>query len=296
MKFKKSYWYGISAGIILIIIDFMAFRNTRFFTPLIALAVTIGWAQFWVDYFIEAQKKKEYEAKFLEFVRNLVGAIKSGMPVPKAIMHVANEAEYGSLTPNIKKLANQIEWAIPVHKALKNFAKDTGNDVIIRAVSTVIEAEQAGGNMEDVLESITTSLLEIKKIKDQRRAAISSQIIQSYIIFFIFLGIMVVIQAFLIPYLSKMAGANLAQGSIGTAEMIGISTNVQINYSSLPLFVTTLKAWFVSMRGIFLMLSLIQGLFAGLIIGKLSEGDILSGLKHSLILMTISIIVMTTFV
>lgn len=294
MRFKKKYWYGISAGIAVVIVNLIFFRSTRYFTPLIAIAITLGWAQVWTDYFLENSKKKEYEAKFLEFVRNLVGAIKSGMPVPKAIMHVANESDYGSLSPNIKKLANQIEWSIPVHKALKNFAKDTGNDVIIRAISTVIEAEQAGGNMEDVLESITTSLLEIKRIKDQRRAAIHSQMIQSYIIFFIFLGIMVVIQAFLIPYLGKMAGANIAKGSIGSAEMIGIQTNVVWNFSSFSGFISSLLSWFSSMKGIFLMLSLIQGLFAGMIIGKLSEGDLLSGLKHSLILMTIAFIVMST--
>lgn len=294
MRFKKKYWYGINAGIIIIIIDLIFLRSTRFFTPLIVIGVTLGWAQVWTDYFLENSKKKEYEARFLDFVRNLVGAIKSGMPVPKAIMHVANETEYGSLTPNIKKLANQIEWAIPVHKALSNFAKDTENDIIIRAISTVIEAEQAGGNMEDVLESITTSLLEIKKIKDQRRASIHSQMIQSYIIFFIFLGIMVVIQAFLMPYLGKMMGANLAQGSIASADMVGVQTKVNIDFSSVGSFVLTLKDWFSSMQGVFLMLSIIQGLFAGLVIGKLSEGDLLSGLKHSIILVTISIIVMTT--
>ena len=294
MRFKQKYWYGITAGIILLIIDILVFRKSRFFTPLIAIALTIGWAQFWIDYFVMNSKKKEYEARFLEFVRNLVGAIKSGMPVPKAIIHTANETDYGALSPHIKKLANQIEWAMPVHKALKNFARETGNDIIIRAVSTVIEAEQAGGNMEDVLESITVSLLEIKKIKEQRRAAIHSQMIQSYIIFFIFIGIMIVIQVFLIPYLGKMAGTNLAKGTIGQSDMIGIATSVNIDYSSFGAFIISIKAWFTSMKGIFLMLSMIQGLFAGIIIGKLSEGDLISGLKHSLILMTIAFIVMTT--
>lgn len=294
MRFKEKYWYGIGIGIIVLIIDIVLFRTTRFFTPLIAVALTIGWSQIWIDYFIENSKKKEYEARFLDFVRNLVGAIKSGMPVPKAIIHVANESDYGSLTPRIKKLAHQIEWAMPVHKALKNFAKNTENDIIIRAVSTVIEAEQAGGNMEDVLESITVSLLEIKKIKEQRRASIHSQMIQSYIIFFIFLGIMVVIQSFLIPYLGKMAGTNLAKGTVGETGMIGVQNDVHIDFSSTTSFIISIKDWFVSLKGIFLMLSMIQGFFAGIIIGKLSEGDLISGLKHSIILMTLAFIIMTS--
>ena len=35
----------------------------------------------------------------------------------------------------------------------------------------------------------------------------------------------------------------------------------------------------------FLYLLLIQGLFSGLVIGKLSEGDVKSGVKHSFVLM-----------
>ena len=43
------------------------------------------------------------------------------------------------------------------------------------------------------------------------------------------------------------------------------------------------------------MLSLIQGLFAGVIIGKMAEGDLTSGLKHSLILMTVAMLAMSLF-
>lgn len=293
MKFKRKYWYGIIAGIIFLTIDIFFFKETRYFVPFIVISVTLAWAQAWIDFFVESSRKKEYEARFLDFVRNLVGAVKSGMPVPKAIIHVANESDYGSLTPHIKKLANQIEWSMPVHKAMKTFSRGTENDVIKRAVSTVIEAELAGGNIEEVLESITVSLVEIKRIKDQRRSSIYSQLLQSYIIFFVFLGIMLVIQNLLIPYLGKMSGANIAQGSIGTGEVLSLSSSVAIDYSSLTGFLTTFKAWAVSLKGVFLMLSLIQGLFAGIIIGKLSEGDLTTGLKHSLILMTLAFLVMS---
>ena len=109
MRFKKKYWYGITASIILLAIDIALLRDTRLFTPLIIISLTIGWAQVWTDFFIESQKRKEYEARFLDFVRNLVGAINSGMPAPKAIIHVSNESDFGALNPHIKKLANQLE-------------------------------------------------------------------------------------------------------------------------------------------------------------------------------------------
>ena len=45
---------------------------------------------------------------------------------------------------------------------------------------------------------------------------------------------------------------------------------------------------------IFFMLLLVQGFFDGLVIGKFSEGSIKNGLIHSLILMTMSALIITT--
>ena len=158
--------------------------------------------------------------------------------------------------------------------------------------------------MEDVLGSITASLIEIKKIKEQRRASIHSQVIQSYIIFFIFIGVMIVVQNMLVPYLVGGEGEGSLFSSIGGQAVTGmggagggssIVMTVNIKYDTLQNFVITISRWFSSLRGVFMMLSLIQGFFAGVIIGKMSEGDITAGLKHSLVLMTIAFFVMSFF-
>ena len=159
--------------------------------------------------------------------------------------------------------------------------------------------------MEDVLESITSSLIEIKKIKEQRRAGVHAQILQSYIIFFIFIGVMIVIQNMLVPYLIGEEGGlfnSLNSGSslsivtgTTTTRTMSILPNIEIKFDSLADFVVTLTIWFTTIRGIFMMLTLIQGFFAGVIIGKLAEGDITAGLKHSIVLMTIAIFIMSMF-
>ena len=50
----------------------------------------------------------------------------------------------------------------------------------------------------------------------------------------------------------------------------------------------------VNLDLIFFMLILIQGFFDGLVIGKFSEGSIKNGLIHSLILITLSALIITT--
>ena len=302
MKFKRKYLVGISIGVIIVLFDIGLFFGSNYFFPILIVALTLGWVQIWLDFFIENQRQKEIETRFLDFVRNLAGAIKSGMPVARAIVHIA-KTDYGSLNPYVTKLGHQVEWAIPAHRALLLFSNSTRNDVIKRSIATVIEAEQSGGNMEDVLESITTSLLEIKKIKQQRRASIHSQVIQSYIIFFMFIGVMIVIQNLLVPYLVGSGDSGGLFGELNMGTITGATSvtsspvviTVDIRFDSISMFIVTLSQWFSSIRGIFFMLTLIQGFFAGVIIGKLAEGDISSGLKHSLILMTIAMMVMSIF-
>ncbi len=300
MILEKRHKIFIIIAVIALFLDVRFLLRTPYFAPLLIVIITVGWFQFWADYFKKQKEERELESRFPDFVRNLVGAIKSGMPAPNAIIHVSN-TDYGALSSHVKKLANQIEWSIPLHKALLMFANDTNNPVIKRAISTVIEAEMAGGNIEDVLESITDSVVKIKIMKQKRKAGIHSQVIQSYVIFFVFLGIMIVIQNLLIPYMNDVATTNQGStgGITGGADMAvsgGFMTdtqNAKIDFSSVGAFIISLTEWVVSMNGVFLMLAVIQGLFAGLVIGKLSEGDIVAGAKHSLILVTIAIFTMS---
>ncbi|MFO8016906.1 MAG: type II secretion system F family protein [Candidatus Woesearchaeota archaeon] len=295
MKFRteKRHIMAMGMGLLILLVDIAMFYGTAWFIPLIIVAITLGWSQYWIDFFTDIQKQRNIEERFPDFVRYLVGAIKSGMPVSRAIIYVS-KTDFGDLTPHVKKLANQLEWSIPVHKALTTFANDTKNPVIKRAISTVIEAEQAGGNIEDVLESVTQSVIEIKKMRQKRKANIHGQIIQSYVIFCVFLIVMIVVQNLVVPYVMSMSEEDLSQQEGGVISPLGgVVEDVNISFASVGEFIDSAGVWFVSLRGVFLMIALIQGLFTGIVIGKLAEGQVRPGIKHSLILMTMAFFVIT---
>lgn len=291
LHFEMRHRIALAAALLLLFLNMYLFRSSIFFVPFMAIVVIVaGFPQF-LDVMKENKRQKEIESRFPEFVRNLSGAIKSGMPAAQAVIHVS-EGNYGTLTPHLKKLANQIEWSIPFHRAFINFAKETENPVIRRAIATVIQAEQAGGNIEDVLTSVTESLLQIKKIKEERKSSIHAQVMQSYIIFFVFLGVMIVIQNLLIPYMVKFGTStetSLTGGQIGG----GVNLQAELDFSSPGGFISSFGTWLLSLNGIFLIMSLIQGFFAGVVLGKLAEGDMTSGLRHSLIMMTSAFMVIT---
>lgn len=272
MQFKREYFIGISLGAVVLTFDIIYLYGTRWFFATLILAVNIGWLQFWLDFFREIGRQKEVEQKFLEYVRALVSNVKSGLTIPGAIVHIS-EGDYGALTPHVRKLSNQISWGIPVHDALFIFAKDTKNSVIKRAIAIVIEAEKSGGDMENVLEAVTNSVLEVKKMKAERKSGTYSQIVQGYIVYLIFIGVMLMLQIKLFPLISdavQLGGASFDIGSvIGQGEKANLDR-------------------------VFFSLVMIQALFAGIIIGKFSEGTFKQGLLHSLILMVLASLIVTT--
>ncbi len=281
IKVKTRHVLFIILGVIILILDFYFFFGikTRWFKPLIVVALVAAGSQFLIDFLRENKRQKELETKFLEFVRALVQTVKSGVSIPKAILQIANE-DYGALTPYVKKLAYQIEWGFPLHEALNTFSKDTNNNVIKKSVSIVTEAEKSGGNMGDVLQAVTDSVFSIKKIKEERRSSVYSQMVQGYIVFFVFIAIMLVMQIYLIPKIAVLGG----EASIGL-------TGTAISGLGQPGATT---ASIEELDKIFLWLIIIQGLFAGLMIGKFTEGEYKMGVYHSFILMVVGYLIIST--
>ena len=207
------------------------------------------------------QETKSIEDNFPLFMRNIVEGLRSGMDMNKAILY-ASHSHYGALDKHIKVLVNQLSWNVPFNKAMRYFAESINNKLITRSISTILEAYRSGGNLAEVLDAVSQSTIEIEKIRKERSSKIHGQMIQGYVIFVIFLLVMIGMEKFLIPA--------LASSGMGSS---GLNTHI---YSVL-----------------FLHLSVIQAIFAGLSIGKMAEGSISAGIRHSIILALIAYSVLT---
>ena len=283
MAIKKMYLFGIISATILIAVDliyFMMKKDFNLFLFLAGLSMAILCLPFIMGIVIEGRKDEEMNEMFLEFSRNLAESVSTGTPISKSIINVRKK-NYGSLTPHVQKLANQIALGIPVGKALDTFALDVNNNVIKRAIGLIREAERAGGEIDYILDSVAKSISEVEKLKKERKAAIYSLVVQEYIIFFIFIGIMLVMQFQILPL-------------AGNAGSFGKFTMTDINALSDDKTDSEGKAFNPDdLARPFLFLLLVQGLMVGLTIGKLSEGTIKSGIKHSFILVIATFLIST---
>ncbi len=260
IKIKKIHILGIITAVITIIADLIFLRHEKIFYFVLGVAFIIGLLPFFVSLFIETEKEKEKEEMFLEFSRNLVESVRAGTPISRSILNVRGK-DYGSLTPHINKLANQISLGIPVKKALNTFASDVNSNTISRAITLISEAEQAGGEIENILESVARSVSQTEKLKKERKAAIYNLVVQGYIIFLIFIVIMLIMEFKILPMTSSL-------GSLGGGGDLG---GLGIGFS---------------MGG--------KGLTPEeMARGKLAEGSIRNGIKHSFILVFVAWLIST---
>ncbi len=214
-----------------------------------------------VTKYFKTRRVKEMEKNFPVFLQDFVEAVRGGMALPLAFKSISSN-EYGVLTPLVKRMAVQLDWAIPADTVLLKFAKETNSKLISRIVSTVMESHRFGGRLVETFEALSNTAVEVERLRAERRLFLNSQIVTGYIIFFVFLIVIIGLNNYLVPSLSTVSTQSLSQLS-------GVpSQDLAIEY-----------------REIFRNLILMQGLFAGLTVGKMSEGAAVAGLKHSIFMM-----------
>lgn len=277
---KRGLIVSIVAGVFLILFSFLFISNTRVLFFLIGCGILILFLPFVVSSVSQTRIEKEKEDMFLEFTSALVESVESGTPVSRSIINMKSK-NFGSLSPHIEKLANQIGIGIPVKDALETFARDTRSKTIIRAVTLIREAEKTGGNISTVLDSVARSTSQIEKLKAERRAAISAIVLEGYIIFIVFIVIMIVMDIQIIPLTSSISSISSGAQALPGASLAGVGGvgggEVNVNNFSMA----------------FLALLIAQGFFAGLIIGKLAEGKVKAGIKHSFIMVALAFLLST---
>ena len=263
---------GILFGLPIIILAYL-FASEKYF-PLLAGAGIIVMAMPLILRVVRENKiNTNKENMFLEFSRSLVESVKTGSPISKSILNMQNK-NFGYLTPHIKKLGNQISIGIPLNKALENFAKDVNNHSISRSLTLIGQAERSGGDIAEILESVAGAVNTSDKLKKERKAAISTLVSQGYIIFLVFIVIILVLQFKILPMVS---GIGNVSGSLGFGG--GGVQDLEVGQRQIS--------------NAFLYLILVQGFFTGLTIGKLSEGNIKAGVRHSFMLMFLSFLAST---
>jgi flagellar protein FlaJ len=242
-----------------------AFDDVLLFTILIAI-VPPGFL-----HYLRRHKVKKIEVYFPNFLRDVAEMNRSGMTLTKSVSTVS-KGEYGDLTIEISRINAMLSWGISFENALEKFADRVATPLIYRSVALINQASRAGGNVPDVLEVAAKDAYTLKLMERDRASNMIIYVIISYMAFFVFLFVIGILSYSFIPV---MAEASITAGTVGggAEQFIGAFDPAVF-------------------RRLFFHASLIQGFASGLVAGQMGEGEVLAGLKHSVIL---SLIAWVTF-
>jgi archaeal flagellar protein FlaJ len=208
------------------------------------------------------------ESRLPDFLRDVAEAGRFGMTLPDAII-VASKGRYDLLTGEIKKMASQLEWGVPVATALRLFKERVNTPLVNRTVSIIIKANEAGGNVADVLSMVARDTRDVQITTQERQITMLTYLTVIYISFYVFLVTIYIMAAVFLPQMIT-AGAGIS--SSGTS--VGGTAALSLNFSAIPeLFLAFLVAVIVHAVG--------DGIMSGVIInGRMSEG-----LQHATIML-----------
>jgi flagellar protein FlaJ len=211
---------------------------------------------------LRVRRIAKIDAIFPDFVRDLAESRRAGMTFTKAILF-ASKGNYGILTPEIQKIAQQVSWGGSVTEALIAFSKRVKTKSISRTISLIVEASNSGGNVADVLDVAAKDAREIKMLEAERRTNMASYVVVIYVGMFVFLAIVLILCTSFIP---AMVGGQGNQGMSGIMGHGGGNVNQK------------------DISGIFYLACLVQAFGSALVAGVFEDGQFSSSIKHIFIM------------
>ncbi|MFA4825314.1 MAG: type II secretion system F family protein [Methanoregula sp.] len=222
--------------------------------------------------------KEQWRVSSLEnalpnFFRDLAGMNDSGMTLPNAV-HLVAAAEYGTLTPHIRKLDNEMSWGIGFVEALYRFGKNLGTPLADRSVDLIAKASKAGGDVSEVLRAAAKDTYEVVNLQQERS---NNMLIYVVIVLVSFAVFLFVIAILVTSFLSTMATAGATAVSSGAKGFGGF----------IDIFVY---------KRLFSHAAMLQGFFSGLVAGQMGEARFISGLKYSAIMLLVAWVTFRFFI
>jgi archaeal flagellar protein FlaJ len=244
--------------------------------------ITFGLLAFLAPYGIirngQLERIEKIEDRLPDFLRDVAEAGRFGMTLPDAIIS-ASKGRYGLLTDEIKKMASQLEWGVPVATALHLFEERVPTPLVQRVVSIIVRANEAGGNVADVLTMVARNASDASLSDKGRRVTMLTYVTVIYISYGVFLVTILILSAQFLPAMIT-AGQSVSNSALG-----GASSSVALQFQLVPqLFL----AFFVAV--------IAHAVGDGVMAGVLHKTRIAEGFIHATAMLALGWVLMRYFV
>jgi flagellar protein FlaJ len=255
-KKVKSITWAVSALLAgaIVLFGVVMFWGSSLFDEVVFFAIIATVFPPAILIYLDYRWRKAIDEHLPDLFRSIVQAQETGMTLPQALEDAAKR-DYGPLTAELRKMTTQISWGMSFEEALLALSKRVNTVLVQRTVPMIIEASRSGGHVEKVFDPMGKFIQTTLLLDKERRTQTRPYIAIVYVAFFVFIFTIVILfkSFFISTEQLPMLGA-----AVMSPEAI---------------------------RRLFFHMTVVQSLFGGLVAGKMGEGTINAGLKHSLVLM-----------
>ena len=211
-------------------------------------------------------------------LREIAESGKTGLTLTRAI-EVSAERDYGPLTKELKQLVAQLSWGSSIEEAFRAFASRARTKLAQRTSDLIIEVARSGGDTQEVMEQVNKHIGELQSIDLERYAQMKPYAAVVYIAFGVFLFTDVLLIKSFFTQIVELQAKVMATSGGGGGVFAGAGA-VDVGFLKKVLYHAVI----------------VQAVFGGLIAGKMSEGRLGAGLKHTLMLLLIAFVTFFLFV
>src|SRR5208337_4032292 len=214
---------------------------------------------------IDIQWEHGIDKNIPRLLREIAESGKTGLTLTRAI-EVSAERDYGPLTKELNVLVAQLSWGSSIEEAFHAFATRARTKLAQRTSDLIIEVARSGGDTQEVMEQVNKHIGELQSIDRERFAQMKPYAAVVYIAFGVFLFTdVLLIKSFFTQIVQLQAKIMATSGGGGGGVFAG-AAGVDVAFLKRVLYHAVI----------------IQAIFGGLIAGKMSEGRLGAGLKHTL--------------
>lgn len=256
-------------------------ENAFLLNIIIVIAVLIALAPYGFYVYVQKRRRIRHEQEFARFLFELSELLRGGLDPVAGVIELAASATpdvyrgMESLAPHIDLLAKQLKWGMTFEEGMFDLSKQLKSKFIEKYTYLVVQASRIGGGIGDVILQCSTDMEKTFALEREKDAELKEFILIIYIAQFILVGMLLMLLQMLIPALQ------------GMAMTPGDDAVTSLGFSISPVNIDFPMAFFHVI--------MINGFASGIIGGIMSEGDARQGIKHSVILMTVSLIVCLIF-
>jgi flagellar protein FlaJ len=219
---------------------------------------------------------KSVEKNIPPFLRDILESTDSGIILPTALIR-ASTSDYGPISGEIGIAMTKFSMGYDFKESVMETCAKLKHPYMTQVGLVIVEAYSSGGRMHDVLNSSVVLFNGLEQYTEEKQSELRPYTELVYISVVIFLVIALIITAQFIGPLNKLPLATQGQNSFG-----GGGGHFSINLSKIS------PVYFES---IFFLAGIFESFFGGIVAGKIVDGSSSAGLRHSLILLIITILV-----